>query len=66
VSCAICDGYGEYPIHDRYGSEWGWIKCPACFGSGLSDEEAELEARKRHDRQRYEAAMAARGETTNG
>jgi hypothetical protein len=59
MSCEVCNGTpGRYPIHNKFGKQLYEIECPECFGSGLTDEEADLEMQKRDDARRYEAAMA--------
>ena len=59
MSCNVCDGTpGFYPIMDKFGRQLYEIACPECEGSGLSEEEADLEARQTLDRLKYDAAMA--------
>lgn len=58
MSCAVCEGEGRYPVINRYGTQLYTIQCPECFGDGLSEDEADRQARIRADQRRYDAAMA--------
>lgn len=37
--CEVCNGGGDYPIIDNFGSTRYSITCPECFGSGEEIEE---------------------------
>ena len=43
IECTVCEGSGDYPIIDKYGSEKFIITCPECFGLGKMDDENEGE-----------------------
>lgn len=66
MTCKVCDDpNGRYGIVTSSGQWWGTIECPACYGSGLSDEEAdgkeselELERLAAQQREKYALAMA--------
>jgi hypothetical protein len=58
MSCEVCCGLGRYPVITRTGRELYTIPCPECFGSGLSDEEAEAKTEANIVRQKYDEAMA--------
>jgi hypothetical protein len=58
MSCNVCDGTpGLYPIMDKFGSELYSIRCPECAGTGLTDDEVDLERRAARDLVKYNAAM---------
>lgn len=38
ASCEVCEGYGIYPIHNRYGRELYSIRCPECHGDGSAPD----------------------------
>jgi DnaJ-class molecular chaperone len=62
MTCAVCIGSGRYPIITATGKELYTIACPECGGSGpgLTDDEAEAEAEKRHWQEKYDDAMRAK------
>lgn len=60
MACEVCIE-GEYLIIDQRGGMWGYIACPACGGSAMSDEEIEAGRAAKRDRDRYIEAMAAMG-----
>jgi hypothetical protein len=64
MSCDVCEGTpGRYPIHNSKGLQVFEIDCPACGGTGCTDEEWKLHLQTVSDRMRYEDAMR---ESRNG
>jgi hypothetical protein len=41
--CDICNGTGEYPIHNRFAFHVYSIVCPECHGDGEADDEPEAD-----------------------
>ena len=55
AECHVCVD-GRYLIMDQHGSDWGTIRCPACYGTGIDlgdddeDEDDPAEIERHHER----------------